>query len=107
METMRTDQETKRELYERITQLEAAAASGGVGNSGLAAPAPASAAGGGLHTEGFDASPPRTPVGSAVPPASPSELGSALAAERQRTTDLQKVGFAPVQMAWLCLTASL
>jgi hypothetical protein len=91
---MRTDQETKRELYERITQLEAAAAaaaSGGLGNSGLAAPAPASAAGGGLQTSGVDASPPRTPVGSGVPPGSPSELGSALAAERQRTTDLQKV----------------
>jgi hypothetical protein len=96
VETMRTDQETKRELYERITQLEAAAAaaaasSGALGISGLTAAAPASAAGGGLQTSGVDASPPRTPLGSAVPPASPSELGSALAAERQRTTDLQKV----------------
>ena len=104
VETMRTDQETKRELYERITQLEAAAAaaSGGPGNSGLAAPAPASAGGGGLEASGVDASPPRTPVGSGVPPASPSELGSALAAERQRTTDLQKVNsFRWSAFAWL------
>lgn len=103
---MRTDQETKRELYERITQLEAAAAApGALGNSGLAAAAPASAASGGLQTSGVDASPPRTPVSAGVPPASPSELGSALAAERQRTTDLQKVGV--VQVAWVCSAARL
>lgn len=86
---MRTDQETKRELYERITALEAAA---------TAATASASAAGGsmaagGHPSGGADVSPPRTPVGPAMPPGSPPELVAQLAAERHRTTDLQKVGW--------------
>lgn len=83
---MRTDQETKRELFERITQLESAVETAG----GTAAAG--SQSGGWQAADGAETSPSRTPVSaSALPPASPSELGSQLTAERQRTADLQKV----------------
>lgn len=62
---MRTDQETKRGLFERVTTLEAQLAAAQPHSGPRAAPA--------------------------VPPGSDAELAGLLAAERQRTLDLQKV----------------
>ena len=73
VERMRTDQETKRELFEQVTALQAAA--GGGGGPVAVAPAP-------------------------TVPGSPSELGSLLAAERRRTADLQKVLFWSLAVTW-------